>query len=350
MEDRKRKATQSVDRGLLEREGEKSVPETAPAGENGCCPPERKTSWVLLSDGKAESGTFQVRIQQVENINYTHWMVKRSRLGLTHSGCLVETRRGSRVRQSTIIDPILLNNKPHIAIRNYCGLPIQIIAPEPSDGSAPRWVKYELTGSCWSGKKPWKPSTTGGQFVVQTVESGEWSDTHALTRHVDWVTRVAVLMQERLEIGFNVLRRNCQHVAAWTFNKINFESFDSQSSQIPACPPNSIFRLFRREWLPKPLSNDGISDSWVQLVEESLVPRPSAAAEAAVEVDAKAEDPQTRDTKDVKSKGKVTESGKGKCIESATLGSATGLGSADSVSDWELVPKKPVQSKESSGE
>ena len=60
-------------------------------------------------------------IRKVDNPAYTHWLVRRSSIGITHSGVLVESWGSSGIQRAhlqTIVDLIVIDKVPFIAIRS----------------------------------------------------------------------------------------------------------------------------------------------------------------------------------------------------------------------------------------
>uniref|UniRef100_A0A7S2THL4 Uncharacterized protein n=1 Tax=Lotharella oceanica TaxID=641309 RepID=A0A7S2THL4_9EUKA len=210
----------------------------------------RTREWVWIED-PPERCQGEVRISQVENIDYTHWMVKHSGIGITHSGVLVETiceAKEARTLQ-TIIDLIVIENVPYIAIRYYghTKRSWRLVSKK-------KWIYYYRKHLHNQGNKPWKLTIPEGrkESVSLLVDSDEWDAVDAIKAHTLWVENVAKTMQSRVRNGFHLLRRNCQHVAAWTVNTIEMgrTAHRDLKPEFIAAPPNKIFKLLSNDWLP----------------------------------------------------------------------------------------------------
>uniref|UniRef100_A0A6U3B237 Uncharacterized protein n=1 Tax=Lotharella globosa TaxID=91324 RepID=A0A6U3B237_9EUKA len=210
--------------------------------------PGREWVWIEEPPERCQG---EVRISQVENIDYTHWMVKHSGIGITHSGVLVETiceAKEARTLQ-TIIDLIVIENVPYIAIRYYghTKRSWRLVSKK-------KWIYYYRKHLYNQGKKPWKLTIPEGrkESVSLLVDSDEWDAVDAVKTHTLWVENVAKTMQSRVRDGFHLLRRNCQHVAAWTVNTIEMgrTAHRDMKPEFIAAPPNKLFKLLSNDWLP----------------------------------------------------------------------------------------------------
>lgn len=99
--------------------------------------------------------------------------------------------------------------------------------------------------------------------VSVLVDSDDWDGEEAKKVHTQWVEEVANTMQYRLRDGFHLLRRNCQHVAAWTVNTIKLRESMNQEFPIEftATPPNKIFRILSTDWLPEEMTEKDDADA-----------------------------------------------------------------------------------------
>jgi len=182
-------------------------------------------------------------------------MVRNSGMGITHSGVLIETRidhQHDGIRQA-IVDLIVVENVPYIAIRYY-------------GTSRRRWtldkekklIRYYRKHTFDAGGKPWKYTRDNIKNLpmIHVIDSGKWGEIETDRRHHQWVDEIAENMRLRVKEGFHILRRNCQHVAAWTINKVQMDSIGQSKLPFLAAPPNTIFRLFSKDWLPDNIKHE----------------------------------------------------------------------------------------------
>mmetsp|Transcript_1941 Transcript_1941/g.2777 ORF Transcript_1941/g.2777 Transcript_1941/m.2777 type:complete len:317 (-) Transcript_1941:394-1344(-) len=221
---------------------------------------ENSEEWVLVPTGKgAVKAHMEVRITQVENPDYTHWMVKHSGLGITHSGVLIEVRTDSNLLNviQGIVDLIVVDNTPYIAIR-YFGALRRRWSLDPEK----KWIRYYRKHTFDGGNKPWKLTRLEGDiFVTLMIDRGEWTYAEASKVHENWVEKIAAIMQSRVRDGFHILRRNCQHVAAWTINRVNADTNGLSNMKTIAVPPNFIFRMLSKDWLPEAIHERSLLNS-----------------------------------------------------------------------------------------
>jgi len=191
-------------------------------------------------------------ISQVDNIEYTHPLVRKTGL-ITHSGVLVETRDQGKIIHQTVVDLVEVEAKPWCAVRHYR----QKDHNEVWNDSE-QVITYYRTISFNEGKKPWRITMTNGNQAP--VRFAVWRGSEEAKKieeiHNKWVLNTKDSMFEMTKGQFKHITGNCQHAAAYAVNNIKLkaeETVPGLGETPSAKPPNVIFRMFTgtRSWRPE---------------------------------------------------------------------------------------------------
>ena len=187
----------------------------------------------------------ECRISQVENQAYTHPLVRKAHLPITHSGVLVRTSRGEQLVGETVVDTIAFNGKPYVAMREYN----QEYNTTNWDDDA-QTAFFRRRGHYDACEKAWRhtqidPSTRAPvSFRVGSLCPS--SPTEAKLLHQQWVEKVRKSMESLNRGKFGHFNRNCQHAAAYAVNTLA-----GMQEGRWAEPPNALFRMFGNgSWIP----------------------------------------------------------------------------------------------------
>ncbi|GAB5353495.1 hypothetical protein AAMO2058_000040800 [Amorphochlora amoebiformis] len=190
-------------------------------------------------------------VSQVDNIEYTHPMVRKTGL-ITHSGVLIETRFRGEIKFQTVVDLIEVESQAWCAVRHYR----QVMFDENWD-DVEKMVTYYRPISFDQGKKPWSFTMKDGQQAPVRFAVWRGTDGKKLEEiHKEWVEKTRGSMMEMTKGQFNHITGNCQHAAAYAVNNIKLKAegnVPGLGATPSAKPPNAIFRLFvgTKSWRPE---------------------------------------------------------------------------------------------------